>query len=64
MTSITNTEKNLIQQNDITKAYQNFVNLVQSGVELKLKGKRGAPRATKYHESRAKIYWNSELQDM
>ena len=58
-------KNNLFQENDVTKAYQNFIELIHSEMESKLKKKRPAQsRTSKQHISRAKAYWNSELQDL
>ena len=64
MDTIGKIENNLQQENDVTKAYQIFVDLILSEMEIKLKKKRAVPKAAKQHKSRAKAYWNSELQDM
>ena len=60
MSTIGKIENNLFQENN----YQNFIELTHSEIESKLNNKRPAQsRASKQHKSRAKAYWNSELQN-
>ena len=63
MSTIGKIENNLFQENDVTKVFQNFIELIHSEMESKLKKKRPAQSlASKQHKPRIKAYWNSELQ--
>ena len=55
-------EKQLMQEQNITDAYQSFINLVQREMELKLKKKPKVPLQNRQHKSRVKKYWSTELQ--
>ena len=56
MRTIDKIEYNLSHEQDVTKAYKNFVDLISSEMEVKLKKKRTVPQNFRKHKSRAKSY--------
>ena len=56
-------ENAISNQANIDLAYENFVTLLQTEMEDKLKPSRvGSKQTHKRHKSRAKSYWSDELQ--